>query len=70
MEVVAEIVIASNPDIVMLIEVENLDALNLFNSEFLAGRGYVAYLEKGRDTFTGQDVGPVQRSSLPPSMYR
>ena len=44
-----------------LCEVEGLDALNTFNTKFLSGRGYKAYLDKGTDTFTGQDVGLLTR---------
>jgi hypothetical protein len=36
---VAEVIIRGNPDVVNLVEVENLDALTLFNTQFLAGRG-------------------------------
>ena len=61
LEEIADIIIAHNPDIVNLCEVENLDALERLNTEFLAGMGYAAYLEKGRDTYTGQDVGLLTR---------
>ena len=58
---IAEIIIRSNPDIVNLVEVENEEALNTFNSNFLAGRGYKAYFIKGKDTYTGQDVALLTR---------
>lgn len=61
MREIADVIIAHDPDIVTLIEVENLDALQLLNTTFLAGRGYIAYLDKGIDTFTGQDVGILTR---------
>jgi len=61
MQRVAEVIIFSDPDIVHLVEVENLDALTLFRDSFLAGRGYEPYLVKGKDTFTGQDVGLLTR---------
>lgn len=61
MRLVAEIIIRSNPDIVNMVEVENLAALSAFNDKFLAGRGYRAYLTTGTDTFTGQDVGMLTR---------
>jgi hypothetical protein len=44
---IAEVIIRSNPDIINLFEVENLQALGTFNTKFLAGRGYVAYLVNG-----------------------
>jgi len=58
---VAEIIIRASPDIINLVEVENLDALNTFNNQFLAGRGYRPYFVQGRDTFTGQDVALLTR---------
>jgi exonuclease III len=61
MREVADIIIRGNPDIVNLVEVENLDALKTFNDKFLAGRGYRPYLVKGKDTFTGQDVALLTR---------
>jgi len=61
MDAVAEIIIASNPDIVNVVEVEGLDALQTFNEKFLSGRGYKAYLVNGTDTYTGQDVGLLTR---------
>ncbi len=56
MQKIANIIKLSNPDIVNLVEVENLTALNTFNNKFLSGLGYKAYLVDGKDTFTGQDV--------------
>lgn len=53
---VAEVIIRANPDVLNLVEVENLEALTTFNNTFLAGRGYRPYFVKGTDTFTGQDV--------------
>lgn len=61
MSKVAEIIIRSNPDIVNMVEVESVTALQTFNQKFLSGRGYVAYLTQGKDTFTGQDVGLLTR---------
>jgi len=58
---IANVIIQSNPDIVNLVEVENLNTLQMLNNNFLQGRGYVPYLVKGRDTFTGQDVGLLTR---------
>lgn len=56
MENVAEVIIHSNPDIVNLVEVENLQALETLNNKYLIGRGYLPYFVKGKDTYTGQDV--------------
>ena len=61
MQDVAEIIIQSDPDMVNLVEVENQQALQTFNQNFLAGRGYEPYLIKGKDTFTGQDVALLTR---------
>ena len=61
MQDVAEIIIQSDPDMVNLVEVENKKALQTFNQNFLAGRGYEPYLIKGKDTFTGQDVALLTR---------
>ena len=61
MQKVAEIIIRSNPDIVNLVEVENINALTTFNNKFLPGRGYQPYLVDGTDTFTGQDVALLTR---------
>ena len=56
MRLVADVIKRSNPDIVNLVEVENLQALTTFNDKFLAGRGYRPYFVQGKDTSTGQDV--------------
>lgn len=61
MEKIAAIIRQCDPDIVNLVEVENIDALTLLNERFLPGRGYRPYLEKGRDSYTGQDVGLLTR---------
>lgn len=61
MAVVAEVVIRANPDVINLVEVENLTALTHFNDTFLAGRGYRPFLVQGTDTFTGQDVALLTR---------
>jgi hypothetical protein len=54
---VAEVIIASDPDVVNLVEVENLQALATFNDRFLAGRGYRPYLIDGLDTANGTGCG-------------
>jgi exonuclease III len=61
MQRLAEVIIRNNPDVVNLVEVENIAALTAFNDQFLAGRGYRPYLVNGRDTSTGQDVALLTR---------
>lgn len=61
MEKIAAIIRQCDPDIVNLVEVENLEALTMLNDRYLPGRGYRPYLEKGRDTYTGQDVALLTR---------
>lgn len=58
---VAAVINTHNPDIVNLIEVENLDVLEHMVDTYLAGNGYEAYLIEGTDTQTGQDVGLITR---------
>lgn len=58
---VAQIIIASNPDIINLVEVENFQALSRFNNKFLAGQGYRPFLVNGNDSQTGQDVCMLTR---------
>lgn len=57
MKDIASIIKETEADILNLVEVEGLDALNRLNAGFLSAEGYVAYLEKGKDSYTGQDVG-------------
>ncbi len=61
MQAVADIINRSSPDIINLVEVENLEALTVLNDKFLAGRGYKPYFKKGKDTSTGQDVVLLSR---------
>jgi len=61
MEAIAQVIMAHDPDIISLAEVENLEALDLLNTTFLAGRGYQAYLVDGTDSNTGQDVALLTR---------
>ena len=61
MAAIANVIIHSDPDIVNLVEVEGLPALQKLNNDFLQSRGYKAYLVKGKDSFTGQDVGLLTR---------
>ena len=48
-------------DVVMLQEVENRAVLESLVRESLGNLGYEVYFVKGRDTFTGQDVGLLSR---------
>lgn len=61
MAAVAAVIQRSNPDIICLQEVENLDALLTFASFFPPDRGYRPYFVKGIDTETGQDVALLTR---------
>lgn len=70
MAAIAARIITEDPDILTLVEVENLAALNRLNTEFLAGRGYNAYLINGRDSQTGQDVGLLTRVDPEGALYR
>lgn len=58
---VAAVISLHNPDIVNLVEVENLAVLEHMVATYLAGRGYKAYLIEGTDTQTGQDVCLITR---------
>lgn len=61
MEAIAGIIAKGDADIVLLCEVENLQALEMLNDRFLKGKGYRAFLVNGKDTHTGQDVGLLTR---------
>jgi endonuclease/exonuclease/phosphatase family metal-dependent hydrolase len=61
MRKVAELIISGNPDIVNLVEVENINALRTLNDKFLSGHGYIPYLINGKDYYTGQDVALLTR---------
>jgi exonuclease III len=61
MREIADVITASDPDVVVLCEVENRDALEHFNERFLDGLGYRAYLHEGVDVDTGHDVGLLTR---------
>lgn len=52
MQAVARIIIGNNADIVNLVEIENLEALNTLNAKFLQGRGYKPYFAQGKDSLT------------------
>jgi len=68
MSKVAEIIKAKKPDIINLVEIENLAALTTFNNKFLTGLGYVPYLVNGKDNATGQDVCMLTR--LDPEVFK
>lgn len=61
MEDIAFVIRTLDADIINLVEVEGLDALNRLNDKYLRGMSYKAYLVKGRDSNTGQDVGLLTR---------
>lgn len=61
MKEIANLILRSNPDVISMEEVENLDALTTLNDKFLPGRGYKPYFVQGKDTFTGQDVALLSR---------
>lgn len=66
---IAEVIRRHDPDMVNLVEVEHLAALERLNDKHLRGLRYKAYLVEGRDTYTGQDVGLLTRVD-PDSMTR
>ena len=61
---IAEAIVKADADIVNLVEVEGLRALERLNVDFLGGRGYRAALIDGKDNATGQDVGLLTRIDL------
>ncbi len=61
MREIADVIINNDPDIINLVEVENIDALTRLNDNFLSDRGYKPYLIKGKDGATGQDVALLTR---------
>jgi len=67
---VAKVIRQHDPDIINLDEVEGLAALKHFNQRHLTGLGYKAYLVKGRDTYTGQDVGLLTRIDPDEKLWR
>jgi endonuclease/exonuclease/phosphatase family metal-dependent hydrolase len=58
---VAMVIRNADADIINMVEIENLDALNILNTKFLVGMNYKAYLVNGTDSQTGQDVGLLTR---------
>jgi exonuclease III len=61
MKNVAAVIRKINADILNLVEVENIEALRLFNETYLTGMGYTSYLVNGTDSYTGQDVALLSR---------
>jgi exonuclease III len=71
MSKVAAVISAYDPDIVNLVEVENLKVLQHILDKYLAGHNYRAYLVEGTATQTGQNVGILTRVDPPDSaVYR
>jgi endonuclease/exonuclease/phosphatase family metal-dependent hydrolase len=61
MRSVAEIIRRLNPDVINILEVENLDVLKHMNEAYLKSMGYKAYLVEGHDTYTHQNCGLLTR---------
>ncbi len=61
MKQIAQVIQKHNPDLVNLVEVENIAALTTLNDKYLSGKGYQPYLIKGKDTATGQDVALLSK---------
>lgn len=61
MQDLADLIREVDPDLIGLVEVESLKALETFNRDFLAGSGYEAHLVEGLDSATGQDVGLLSK---------
>lgn len=68
MDHVAKVIDYLNPDIINLCEVEGCDELNILQNK-LDGT-YNAYLKKGTDTATGQNVGFLTRIDPYVNLYR
>jgi len=69
MDYVANVVKLLNPDIINFCEVEGCDELHLLKSK-LDDSSYNAYLKKGTDTATGQNVGMLTRVDPLVNLYR
>lgn len=61
MKNIAHVIKEINADILNIIEVESFEALKYFNDNYLTEMNYHAYLVKGLDSYTGQDVGLLTR---------
>lgn len=61
MSQIADIIRELNADIVNLVEIEGLDALEMLTDTFLSDMKYEIGFVKGKDTFTGQDVAILSK---------
>ena len=61
MQRVAQIILASDPDIVHLAEVENRRAVEKLNTDYLNGRGYVVYFVKKDTHSAGVPAARIDR---------
>lgn len=61
MKMVAGVIKANNPDIVNIVEVENLRALAIFNNKYLKSSNYRPFLVKGKEYSIGQNVALLTR---------
>lgn len=64
MKSIAEIIQRNDPDIVNLVEIEGLKAVERLNNQYLKGENYKVYFVKGSDSFTGQDVALLSRIEI------
>lgn len=64
MRAIAEIIKRNNPDVINLVEVEGLQAVEKLNNQYLSEEGYSVYFVKGSDGFTGQDVALLSRHNI------
>lgn len=69
MDYVADVVRQLNPDLIHLCEVEGCDELHTL-AERIEDGNYTAYLKKGTDTSTGQNVGLLSRIRPLTDLYR
>ncbi len=69
MDYVSKVVKQLNPDIINFCEVEGCDELNILKNK-LNDNSYTAYLKKGTDTSTGQNVGMLTRIDPSINLYR
>ena len=70
MSYVADVINTLQPDILNLCEVEGCDELYLLKEQLISSGDYNAYLKKGTDTGTGQNVGMLTRVDPFVNLYR
>jgi exonuclease III len=70
MSYVANVINKLQPDIINFCEVEGCDELNMLKEQLNASSDYTAYLKKGTDTGTGQNVGMLTKIDPLVSLYR